>query len=236
MKFEFVAKIYDEVIGDMEYEAWSNDIKFLIDKYAKENPVLHDCSCGTGGHLEFLEKDFQCTGSDLSPEMIEIAKTKVKSKVSVKDMREITGNYDVVICLYDSLNNLTSLKDVKKAFQASYNSLNDKGIYIFDILTLKSMREMNNYSIQAGNIDEFSYIWENKFIEDVWEWKFTVFAPKGALYEKHVEHHKEYFYCVSDVKKMLTEVGFEVLDVHDTYSMDEIDGGTDRINIVARKC
>ena len=36
MNFEKVAYIYDQVIGAMDYEAWSEDIKFLIEKYSSK--------------------------------------------------------------------------------------------------------------------------------------------------------------------------------------------------------
>ncbi|PLW79744.1 hypothetical protein C0585_06175 [Candidatus Woesearchaeota archaeon] len=237
MEFKKVAHIYDQVIGAMDYEAWSEDIKFLINKYAKKKPNVLDASCGTCSHLTVLEQSFNCTGSDVSPEMVEMGKSKVKCDVFVKNIRKLDfkKKFDVILSLYDSLNNLKE-NELKKAFESVYNQLSKEGIFIFDLLTLKSMKEMNNYQIQAGHVEDYSYIWENLYTTGVWHWTFTTFIPtKKGVYEKHVEEHKEYFHSVDDVKMLLKKIGFELVDLHDTYTMKKINDETDRINFIARK-
>jgi len=239
MEFKKVAKVYDEVIGSMDYEAWTHDILFLTKTHLNdEKKKILDVGCGTGGHLQFLEKYHECVGVDASKEMIAEAKKKLKSPVYVQDMRELNlkEKFDVILCLYDSINNLENLDEIKKAFISAHKHLKKDGLYIFDTLTLKSISEMNEYAIQAGHNKDNSYIWENAFKDDVWEWTFTLFCPKkDGSYEKHVEHHKEYYFDIDDLNKLLEETGFEFLEATDAYTMQHVDETTDRINIVARK-
>ena len=183
-----------------------------------------DASCGTCSHLTILEKSFTCVGSDISKDMIEAGKHKLKSKLFVKDIKKLDFDekFDVILSLYDSLNNLT-LDELEDAFRSIYEQLSNGGILIFDLLTLKSMKEMNNYQIQAGHVEDYSYIWENLYTTGIWHWTFTTFIPKdNSNYEKHVEEHKEYFHSIDDVKILLKKIGFDLIDFHDTYTMEKV--------------
>ncbi|MBR9690318.1 class I SAM-dependent methyltransferase [Candidatus Woesearchaeota archaeon] len=237
--FKSVAKVYDEVIGAMDYKEWTKDLLSLIKKHkniGKKTKIL-DIGCGTGGHIEFLEKEFYCVGVDSSKEMIEAAKKKVKSKVFVHDMRKIDldENFDVILCIYDVINNLPSKNDVKKAFGAVNKNLKKEGVFVFDIITKKAMKGMNDFQIQAGHTGKNSFIWENKYEEGIWEWTFTVFSPKpDGSYKKQVETHKEYYYSVDDLKKILKDCGFEFVEAVDAYTLEKPNDDSDRINIVTK--
>lgn len=239
MTFSKVAKIYNEVIGDLDYEAWTNDVLFLANKHKKSIKTVLDLACGTGSHLEFLEKKYNCIGIDQSEEMVKQAKQNVKSKVVVGDMRTFNLNqkFDAVFCLYDSLNNLTEEEELTQTFKQITKHLNKEGILIFDVLTLKSMIDMaEQFSIQAGHIDDYSYIWENFYEDESWIWTFTLFEKKSdSLYEKHVENHKERFFSENKIKKALNDAKLELLEVVDAYSLEKVDQNTERINFVVRK-
>ncbi|MBR9675624.1 class I SAM-dependent methyltransferase [Candidatus Woesearchaeota archaeon] len=243
MGFGKLARVYDEVIGAMDYEAWTNDILFLINTYStNKKPLILDVGCGTGGHLLILEKKgYECVGVDASKDMIEKAKEKgVKAELFVQDITKLNlenKDFDAVMCVYDVLNNLESIKDVEKAFRNVYDHLKTEGVFVFDIITIKAMKGMKNYSVQAGHTKKGdSYIWENDYKDKVWTWTFTTFIENNrGGYDKFVEKHKEKHYGLEQIKKILERVGFVFLEANDAYTLQHVTNKTDRINVVARR-
>ena len=71
--FTKTAKFYDAVYSYKDYVAESQLITSMVGGRVSGAKTLLDVACGTGKHLEHLVKQFDCTGVDLDPEMLEIA-------------------------------------------------------------------------------------------------------------------------------------------------------------------
>lgn len=133
------AEYYDEL--DIVKEGSNKIIGKLLKKY-KVKTVL-DMTCGTGVQVEYLfKKGYQITASDLSKEMLDIAKKKCPNiDFHQGDIRIAKyGEFDAVITIFNAIGHL-SKKDFEKAIKNIFNNLNKKGIYIFDIFNLDFMKK-----------------------------------------------------------------------------------------------
>ncbi|MCL2252412.1 MAG: class I SAM-dependent methyltransferase, partial [Treponema sp.] len=78
--YKIVSKYYDMMyVNDESYKSEIDKVISLIDQYKKsEGNTLLDIACGTGAQAAYLQNQFTVTGIDISDEMLEIAKNKVK--------------------------------------------------------------------------------------------------------------------------------------------------------------
>jgi len=102
-----LARYYDKIYQGKDYVKDIDRLQGLLDRYGPPpGDELLDIGCGTGNHVEILEKRFRCTGVDVEEEMLAIAREKVPSATFVEgDMRSIDlgREYDVVTSLFGTL-------------------------------------------------------------------------------------------------------------------------------------
>ena len=77
--FKTHAKYYDQIyLKRKDYRREAKTVKDIIKQLEeKRSETLLDVGCGTGEHLKYLSRDFQCTGIDINRNMIKTAKNKV---------------------------------------------------------------------------------------------------------------------------------------------------------------
>lgn len=134
-----LAEYYDEL--DIVNEKNNEVIDKLLKKY-KVKTVL-DMTCGTGVQVEYLlKKGYKVTASDLTKEMLDIAKKKFPNiEFHQGDMRTAKyGEFDAVITIFCAIGHLTK-EDFEKAIKNISNNLNKNGIYIFDIFNMDFMKK-----------------------------------------------------------------------------------------------
>ena len=82
----------------------------------------------------FETNGYAVTGLDLSQDMLNIAKTRVKGKLIHQDMRDIRidERYDAVICLGSSFTYMQGEEDVEMALYSFITHLYPGGVLLFD--------------------------------------------------------------------------------------------------------
>src|SRR5512135_455420 len=97
------AEFYDALYHFKDYSATSMQLHALIQQYNPGAKTLLDVACGTGRHLEHLQKYYQVEGLDLSPEMLVIARGRCPEvplhQGNMVDFR-LGRTFDVVTCLF----------------------------------------------------------------------------------------------------------------------------------------
>lgn len=115
------------------------EFAFKKDATRRVSRVL-DVACGGGRHIVCLaQRGYQCTGQDLTPGRVEMAKSRAtRSKVSVElsvgDATKLgyEGEFDAVLAL-DVLFLLPNDEDVEKCITGAYKALRPGGVLICDI-------------------------------------------------------------------------------------------------------
>lgn len=146
--FDDVALAYDDAI-DWERRL-AREMPFLLSRLgAPKGKHVLDLACGTGRHSVALALEgAEVVGIDNSKIMISKAKDHATSNdVSpefifgeMADFQSITaGQYDLIICLGNSLALLENLNVLEKLISSVYNSLNNGGVFIAQVLNFEEI-------------------------------------------------------------------------------------------------
>jgi len=130
------AKYYDLIYSWKNYQKESADLLSVLKKYQNSNGKrLLDVGCGTGAHLTYLSKKYTCTGVDVNPGILSIAKKKHPKVTFVKqDMRNLQVNqqFDAVVSLFSAIGYLKRESDLNKAIQRFADHLRPGGVLVID--------------------------------------------------------------------------------------------------------
>jgi SAM-dependent methyltransferase len=208
---------YDELMGDR-----SETIDQLRSYLAKHLPTatsLLELGCGTGALLAGFAGDLTLAGVDQSPEMLAIAAERVPGATLTRaDMSKISlgARYDVVICMFDTLNHLPRFDDWVEVFKRAHEHLVEGGLFIFDVNTIGRLRGLGR---QQPYVEDFA---GNSLImnvtptdSDVFVWEVKIFEHLGEdIFKLHHETILELGVPLTRIRAAL-EPYFDVLDEDD---------------------
>jgi ubiquinone/menaquinone biosynthesis C-methylase UbiE len=211
-----LAPYYDKIYHWKDYPAEVRKIRKLIRRY-KQSPgnSLLDVACGTGKHLSYLRRDFNCVGVDLSEEMLAVARKNVPGVTFEKGNMinfDLRKRFDIVLCLFSSIGYLRTRKEVKKAFSNFANHMKKGGVLILEPWIRKSewrdktvhMQTFDSDSLKIARVNfgradgAFSVLEEGFLVGD---------AGKGVFYFR--DHSKMRFFEPEHVLKALKDAGLE---------------------------
>ena len=93
-------------------------------------------------YLRHLQHSYEVSGLDTSGRMLSIARHKVpQAKLFQQDMVDfhIDGRFDVICCVFDSINHVRRFSDWKRVFARVRRHLSPGGCFIFDINTQRKL-------------------------------------------------------------------------------------------------
>lgn len=147
------AAFYDRIMGDRDDEIAR--IRTYISKYLPGARSLLELGCGTGALLAGLAPELRVTGLDRSPQMLAIAAQAVpEARLLEGDITafRLPDRFDVIICMFDTLNHVQSLAGWMSLFSCVHEHLADGGLFIFDVNTAGRLRRLDG---APPYLDEF---------------------------------------------------------------------------------
>ncbi|MBA3264583.1 MAG: class I SAM-dependent methyltransferase [Thermoleophilaceae bacterium] len=160
--YEALAPFYDAFTAASDYETWTSHVVKLAEEHGLDGTRLLDVACGTGNSFQpFLDRGFDVTGCDASPEMLAEAARKAPGVRLVEaDMRHLPalGCFDLVVCFDDSLNHLLSEDELASALASMAGNLEPQGLLLFDLNTLLAYRTTfatDSVSVRDGT----TFVW-----------------------------------------------------------------------------
>lgn len=204
--FSVLAPLYDRLMYEVPYEDWASFVlAVLAGKGAHPETVL-DLGCGTGLSAKpYLRRGLRVTGLDASPEMLDIAAHESGGLELVEgDFRDfdLGRRFDLVISAFDSLNNLTTLADLRAAFLRVRAHLEPGGWLVADLNTPAGLLEI----AQDGDISEAEVHLRHSY--DPQEQIGTLVVTIGQGTGNKVEIHKERGYLPQQVITLAEQTGF----------------------------
>lgn len=187
------AGVYDELMDNVPYESWCENIAALIERYgvsrpagqggpgagedpetgallASERDLVVDLGCGTGTLTRLLRRrGYDMIGVDNSPEMLGIAMEKNGESDGIlyllQDMRELElySTVGTVLSVCDSLNYLLEEEELLRVFRLVNNYLYPGGLFLFDFNTVYKYSQVIGDTVIAENREDCSFIWENSY-------------------------------------------------------------------------
>jgi ubiquinone/menaquinone biosynthesis C-methylase UbiE len=152
------ADVYDLIYAFLDYRKTAKKVKKLIKKHKKvKGTKLLDVGCGTGKHLSFLKNEFECTGIDISNEMLDVARKNYNGiRFLQADMVNFNLNekFDAIICLFSSIGYVKTYENLKKTITNFSNHLEPGGIVIIEPWLTKSVAIDGLASMTTYDSDE----------------------------------------------------------------------------------
>jgi predicted TPR repeat methyltransferase len=235
--YQAFARFYDAVQGDgAEHAAF---LRKLIEKHHPSARTVLELACGTGSILKQLRPDYEVTGLDLSVSMLDVAGEKVPGVRLVEaDMRQfhLHERFDVVLCVYDSINHLLEFAQWEDVFDRALEHLNDSGIFLFDINTQRRLASLTTRPplVQWFGEDHLLVMDVRDGAEGVVVWDIRVFEHQsGGRYLLHSEDIREVSFPRSRIEQGLRE-RFRRVSAHDGRRTRPTTA-SERIHFVAMK-
>jgi predicted TPR repeat methyltransferase len=233
--YDSFAKFYDTIMGDRSDVI--NLIFHEILQHASSAKTILELGAGTGSIIYGLSEKYKVAGLEKSRNMLNIAQHKLPNSHLVQgDISdfELGETYDVIFCVFDTINHLSSLSEWDTMFAATVRHLNDPGLFIFDMITLHRLQllmVMPTYSLAEQLLTaeiEIDHLSSNQV-----EWTTTVqeTGADGAI-QVYVDHAIETSFKLTDVYGILGKY-FTILDTYDA-SFKPASEKSDRIYFICR--
>jgi len=172
-----------------------------------------DLCCGAGSLLRLVDENgFAASGVDVSKHQIRHARRNVPgARLFAGDIRQLSipQKFDVVTCMFDSLNYLTARGDLLRVFRNVQSHLVRGGLFAFDVNTFEGLRD-HWCRTSAMHERDWTLIVESSFDprKALGRCLITGFVRDGKVYRKFQEEHVERGYRAGEVESTLQSAGF----------------------------
>ena len=190
--YDNFAKFYDATMGDRSRNA--DFVRTLIEKHAPGARTLLELACGTGSVLKHLARQYEVFGIDQSAQMLRIARTKLPNvELHRADMVafNLDRTFDVIICVFDSMNHLLSFRAWTQVFRCAAKHLAKGGLFIFDVNMAPKLQRHIQEPAWVKTVDSGTVIVKvTDAGRGISNWNIKVFehqrGPRYRLHEKNI--------------------------------------------------
>ncbi len=219
--YAVLAPVYDLLTAEYAYGPWLGAIERVAREHGLRGHRLLDVGCGTGkSFMPLLERGFDVTACDISPEMVELAQHKSgdRADVYVADMRRLPvfGEFDLITCIDDAINHLLDPGEVYEAFASMRENLAPGGLLIFDVNTLAAYRQVPDVVVED---DDVLLRWRGGLAEldhpgGEAEVVIDVFTNEGdGLWSRSLSRQRHRHHPIDELRALAEEAGLEVATV-----------------------
>ena len=231
------------------------DIPFYLEYAKKLNGKILELGCGTGRiSIEFVKNGYFVTGLDLSESMLEIYRNKLSNlpKNIIEKINLINGNmaefninqkYSLIIAPFRVFQSLTKEDDINNSLKCIKNHLELNGIFIINVFRPNKVLDESWCSSpriqwERDDIDNGYHV-VKKDSRDKIDIKNQIIYPK-FIYEiidkngnktEHLEFLELKYYYHEQLKMVLTNNGFKIIEEYGWYDKSDIENGRELIII-----
>lgn len=234
--FQDYAYYYNAFYQDKDYAAESRQVDTLLRRYGSDIKKIINYGCGTGRHdIELSKLGYDCTGIDMSPLMIDIARENSRRMhadidFSVADIRtyEPEDKYDAVISLFHVMSYQNSNEDILGAFRSAREALDGGGLFLFDLWygpgvlsdpPVVRVKEVEDDKYKLVRIAR-PVMHDRTNVVDVCYEVLVIEKETGCTKPINETHHMRYFFR-PELESYLKESGFELIDNLDCATLRE---------------
>ena len=241
--YSVFAKYYDVLTSNVDYK----NIARAIDGYVKEmvpaSNLLLDVACGTGSlAVELSELGYDVIGADASCEMLSEAMGKAYFQGKqilflnqAMDELDLYGTVGIAVCTLDSINHITDMDAVDKAFAKVSLFLEKDGVFVFDINTPYKHSDVLADNTFIYDCEEVYCVWQNSTQDNVTTINLDFFENDGDAYYRSTETFCEVAYSCDEIENFLSKNGLKVISKYDDYTKNAVSEKTQRIVYVVGK-
>lgn len=230
-----LSEFYDVGWGDFAESSLRFVASTFKDHGIQAGSIL-ELACGTGIlAIHLASTGHTVLGLDRSPEMVALAREKGQElgnvDFQVADMRafNLTSKFDAVICLFDSINYLTEIRDVQTTIASISSVLNHGGLFVFDfnrpIIYSAYSGDTVRRCVENGILlQELHYEAEGRIARTVFRF------PSGD-----VETHLQRAYELDEIEPLLAAAGLLLDGCFSDFSRRAVSSVSERLICVCEK-
>ncbi|MBE7009818.1 MAG: class I SAM-dependent methyltransferase [Ruminococcaceae bacterium] len=216
--YEFLAHSYDDLMRDADYARRADFVEKLFLRTAKR-PVrtVLDLACGTGTMTCLLtERGYELIAVDGSEDMLMEAREKAQGLAGVEPLflhqpmprLDLNDTVDAAICCLDSLNYLTSPRDVRRTLERLRLFVSPGGALVFDVHARAKLEAMDE-QVYLDEGDDVYCVWRTEFRRELLDYCVDLFTRRAdGAWERETEYHRQRYYSAEDLTRWLAEAGF----------------------------
>lgn len=243
-----LAEIYDTVMDEVNYDLWADYIDALMLQHHPDPETVMELACGTGSLALSLD-ELECYsiwGTDKSPHMIAQARRKNTKKMcsvrfSVMDFLDVTMSrpFDVVFCVFDSINYLHEPSQVIRFLHQCRKLLSSRSLLIFDFTTPANSLEAINYLHNEQGVTENNYRFLRSSLYDAEDQihtnKFRIqkLSPdQDTVLDEFIEVHRQKIYSLQQMLEIIDQTDYNIKGKYSDFEFKEADDESLRITMV----
>ena len=220
------ARFYDRVEADAPH-TFARWIRDRVEAHHAPVASVLELGCGTGAVLQALPRGWSKTGVDSSRDMLEQARLKaLDAKLVEADMTTavLDERFDLVICVFDTINHLLNPDDWRRAFGVARQHLHTGGLFLFDVNTIGRLRELAGNPTFVHDFDGNTILIKVREPRPAqFEWDIRVFEAREGHYLLHREVISEAALSLSHIHELLSAEGFDVIEARNNVEADAND-------------
>lgn len=236
--FRDYAYYYNSFYKDKDYKAEAEQVNCLLRRYGENIAKIINYGCGTGRHdIALAQMGYNCTGIDMSPLMIDIARKNAESEklcidFSIEDIRsfEPQEQYDAVISLFHVMSYQNRNEDILSAFRSARKALRKGGLFLFDVwygpgvlsdrpaVRVKEVEDEKNKLVRIAR----PVMHDKENVVDVCYEVFVFDKESGQTKVINEVHNMRYFFQ-PELEFYLKEAEFDLIDNLDCQTLGETD-------------
>lgn len=239
------AKYYNEFVG-ADYNRISKFIVDNIKKYKKDSELICDLGCGTGIiAAELANQGYDMIAIDSSEDML----LKAKEHNDTNNIKEILllcqditefelyGTVDVIYSTLDTINYITSKRDLSHLFKLVRNYLNYDGLFIFDVNTEYKFKQLLSDNTYYYDTEDIFCCWSAYFdkTSEICSHELTYFEKnEQGSYNKTQNVQYQRYYSQEYLSSLFDKYGFTVIKATNNYTNQKVNAKTERITYILK--
>ena len=207
--------LYDAIYSYKDYAADGARLTELIRERNPAARTLLDVACGTGKHLEVLQREFEVEGLDLDADLLAIAHARLGTvPLHRGDMRsfDLGRRFDAVTCLFSAIGHTTDTDELDAAIGAMARHLEPEGVLVVEpwlepdvwIAGRLHLLTVDEPELKLARIT----VPEKHGITSVMNFHYLVATPDGV--ETHVERLEHGLFTRTEYRAAFERVGLAV--------------------------
>ena len=221
LSYSFFADHYDEHMSHVVYDLWVDNLIHWQDTYAADRgKKCLELACGTANiSSRMVLTGYQADACDLSTQMlINADKKELKPSLYQASLTDPIPqkDYDLIFCLFDSINYLNSGSEVITCLTEVSKALHPGGIFIFDISTLQNSLANFADTMRFDESESYSMVHEAYYetYNRTQVSRLTCFESRGPVYSLQRELHRQRVYLCSEIIDFIHHSPLKLLAIH----------------------
>ncbi|MCD6340481.1 MAG: 4-hydroxythreonine-4-phosphate dehydrogenase PdxA, partial [Desulfurococcales archaeon] len=243
--YESLAPLYDHIMKHVDYQLWKRYLIKLFERYGVRYDYLLELATGTGRLAELLVRaKIRVVSLDRSRSMLGIARERLGKSGSppplvAGDMTRLpfAAKFPAVICLYDSINYLTTRDKLQECLREVRRVLEPGGHFIFDVTTEANSLRHFSRELTFEETADFCYVRRSHYdvLRKVQHNDFTIFTRRGNVFTRTYEAHRQKIYSVPEIVEAARRAGLEFVDALSGFTFEPATKRSTRIHFIFRR-